>query len=161
MRVGRPERLQRMRAPILAQVDQHLFGRHLRNRYWDGFVGKTVSAGPEGTLRTITADGIIGSLFVWATDYSVVADRFLDPLTEQPVRHFGCDHRIVADVACVAAPRTELSATAASGSTHDRNNQLRRTCIVRTVGGDSRQRVFVTRRCGGGHVAPSTRRASV
>lgn len=78
-----------MRGPILAQFDQHLVRRHFRDRRGNRLVREAIDAGPEGTLRTGTADRIVDPLLVRAPDDPVVAQCVLDSLTAQPVRQFG------------------------------------------------------------------------
>ena len=91
MCVGGLERFQRLRVPILAEFDQHLFRRYCRDGRCNRLVSKAIDASPEGTLGTGPAHRIVEALLVRATDDPVGVDRVLDPLTVQPVRHFGCD----------------------------------------------------------------------
>ena len=138
MCVGGPECFQRMRGPILGQFDQHLVRRHLRDGRGNRLVREAIDAGPEGTLRTGTADRIVDPLLVRATDNPVVADGVLDSLTAQPLRQFGGNHRIMPDVDGVGAPAAHRMRRLLSGATQDADHEFRRSPVVGSVGRDCR-----------------------
>jgi hypothetical protein len=107
MGVGGLERFRRMCVSILGQFDQDLLGRHLGDGHGDRLVREAIDAGPEGTPGTGTAQGIVGPLFVRAADDPIVVECLLDPPTMQPIGNFGCDQRIISDVARFGAPRSD------------------------------------------------------
>src|SRR5262249_7775926 len=95
----------------------HLLWRHLRDRCRNRLVREAIDAGPEGTLRTSTANRIVDPLFVRAPNDPVVAQSVPDPLSAPPAPHFRCDHRINSDIARVGIPRAHRVGSLLSGAT--------------------------------------------
>jgi hypothetical protein len=73
MCVGGLERFPRLRVPILAEFDQHLFRRFCRDGGCNRLVSKAIDASPEGTLGTGPADRIVEALLVRRSVYASLA----------------------------------------------------------------------------------------
>jgi hypothetical protein len=106
----------------------------------NGFTGKTIAAGPKGTLRASSAARIVNRFFMRTSDNTVSHRDGDNMMFQQESLNLSSGFLVSTDVTLLSVPSFQYVSLAAFVS-YDTNRDLRGTAIIRSVECNRRNRI--------------------